>query len=114
MISDLPHRDTALAHQPTIQKQVAAWTEFEAEIRELVASGRITPEDAAARLSENAESYFDEIKITADKVFPEKERKQLNVFWEEAARNTTAITRMWTGEVVLKGLAVTKDSSWEK
>ena len=33
---------------------------------------------------------------------------------EEAARNTTAITRMWTGEVVIKGLAVMKDSSWEK
>jgi hypothetical protein len=82
------YRDMDAATQTTIQKQVAAWSEFESEIRELVASDRITPEDATARLTENMDQYLEDIQITAEKVFPEQERKQLNVFWEEAARNT--------------------------
>ena len=32
----------------------------------------------------------------------------------EAARNTIDVTRMWNGEVVLKGLPVTRDESWKQ
>lgn len=81
------YRDMDEATQTSLQRQLAAWTEFDAKVAALLAAGRISEDDAAARIAENNAQYLEEIQITAEKIFPEPERKQLSVFMEEASRN---------------------------
>jgi hypothetical protein len=85
------YRDMDAATQTAQEKALVAWTEFDSQVEELLAAGRITQEDAAARIAENASQYLEEVQITAHKVFPPEEQQKLDVFWEEASRNTQDI-----------------------
>jgi hypothetical protein len=68
-------------------KQIDAWVQFETDIGTLLAGGKIGPGEATKRLTENIENQFDEIKVTAERIFPKEEQEKLNAFADEAARN---------------------------
>jgi hypothetical protein len=76
------------ATQTGLQRQVDEWIKFESQVNELLASGRISPAEAAKRLlAKTNEMLGDEgTTVTAKRLFPEHEREQLNAFAEEAAR----------------------------
>jgi hypothetical protein len=80
------YQDFDRATQTSLERQLDEWKKFDQQIDALLAAGRITPELANERMAENQAKYLEEIKITAEKIFPEPEREELNVFFEEASR----------------------------
>jgi hypothetical protein len=72
------------ATKTSIQKQVDEWVAFEATIADLLANGRISPEDASARLAENVAAQFEDIEVTARHI--EEKYTQINEYALEAAR----------------------------
>lgn len=80
------YRDMDEATQTSMQQQLATWQDFDTQVQALVEAGRITQADASQRIIENNAKYLEEIEITAEKIYPQAERQQLNVFADEAAR----------------------------
>jgi hypothetical protein len=98
------YRDWDSATQTAMQKALAEWEDFDRKVAELAAAGRITPEDAAARIQENTANYLEPITITAEKIFPEQEREQLSEFWLQASRNTQDILAEFIFDPFSQGL----------
>jgi hypothetical protein len=85
------YREMDAATQTATEKALAEWTEFDSQINELLRVGRISQDQANERIAENAKQYLEEVQITAQKILPPEVRTELDVFWEEAARNTQNI-----------------------
>jgi molecular chaperone GrpE (heat shock protein) len=82
------YREMDAATQTATEKALAEWTEFDSQINELLRVGRISQDQANERIAENAKQYLEEVQITAQKILPPEVRTELDVFWEEAMRNT--------------------------
>lgn len=80
------YRDLDKATQTSIEQQLGSWQEFQAQLDELFASGRITAEVYNARSQAMTDEMLEPITITAEKIFPKEEQTQLGVFFEEASR----------------------------
>ena len=81
------YQDMNAATATAVQQQAKEWGSLEGQINELLRAGRISPDDAAGRSAELMGNYFEDIKITAEKIFPKAEQDKLNVFAEQAGRN---------------------------
>jgi hypothetical protein len=77
------------ATKTTIQKQAESFREFSAILDELVSSGRISIEEANARLSEELDGILTGVKVTGKKTFEEVKTDvgMMSEFAAQAARN---------------------------
>jgi hypothetical protein len=78
------YREMDAATQTAIDRQIEAWIEFESTVADLLNSGRISPEDASARLAENVNAQFEDIEITAQRI--EEQFADISEFTLEAMR----------------------------
>lgn len=83
------YRDMDAATQTSLERQLAEWEQFTANVQALVDAGRITQEEALKRNAEKTDEFLQEIEITAERMtVPVQEAvNELSVFGEQAARN---------------------------
>ena len=83
------YRDMDAATQTSMQRQLAEWENFEAQVQALVEAGRISQEDALARNAEKTDEFLQEIEITAERMtVPVQEAiEETSEFAKQAARN---------------------------
>ena len=83
------YRDMDEATQTSMERQLAEWEEFTAQVQALVDAGRISQEEALARNAEKTDEYLQEIEITAERMtVPVQEAiEETSEFAKQAARN---------------------------
>ena len=99
------YRDMDAATQTAQEKSLASWQDFSAQLEELLNSGRISAEVFNARNQEMTDQFLEPITITAERIFPKKEREQLSEFWLEASRGAQQILADFVFDPFEDGLA---------
>lgn len=70
-----------------LETQIRQYEETRYALEQLAKTFPNLADEAEKALQRLEIEGLEEIKITAEKIFPEQEREQLSVFWDEAARN---------------------------
>lgn len=83
------YRDMDAATQTSLERQLAEWEQFTANVQALVDAGRITQEEALKRNAEKTDEFLQEIEITAERMtVPVQEAiEETSEFARQAARN---------------------------
>jgi hypothetical protein len=110
------YREMDVATQTSMQRQLAEWEKFDSQVQALVSAGRITPEDAFARMSEKTDEFLQELEITTERItLPvEEANEEVTAFLDEAQRATQRIGAQFLESFDLKTLVQDFDDAFKQ